>query len=120
MHGENLRNIMETHARGPRGRCALISYGQVNSIYTLIRGYCSSVSSTKGVLIQIGAVSMSQKRARALRDLLARYCNPHLQRLKIKTQKSVCQNLIMGQSYGLRRIFLPAFPILDFPNMAIS
>jgi hypothetical protein len=26
----------------------------------------------------------------------------------------------MGQSYGHRRIFLPAFPILDFPNMAIS
>ena len=36
--------------------------------------------STKGVKVQIGAVSMSQKLARALRDLLARYRNPHLQR----------------------------------------
>jgi hypothetical protein len=54
-----------------------------------------------------------------LRDLLARHRDPHLQHLKIKTQKFVCQNSIMGQSYGLRRIFLPAFPILDFPNMAL-
>jgi hypothetical protein len=52
--------------------------------------------------------------ARALRDLRARYRDPNLQRLTIKMQKSVCQNFIMGQSYGLRRIFLPAFPILDF------
>jgi hypothetical protein len=55
---------------------------------------------------------MCQYRARALRDSLARYRNPHLQRVTIKTQKSVCQNLIMGQSYGPRRIFLPAGPLL--------
>jgi hypothetical protein len=57
---------------------------------------------------------MCQKRARALRDLLARYRNPHLQRPTLYTQKSVCQNLIMRQSYGRCKIFLPAFLILDF------
>jgi hypothetical protein len=34
-------------------------------------------------------------------------------------QKSICQNLIMRQSYEPRRIFLPAFICLDFSNMAI-
>jgi hypothetical protein len=38
----------------------------------------------------------------------------------IKTQKSVCQNLIMQKCNGSRRIILPAFTCLDFPNMAIS
>ena len=47
-----------------------------------------------------------------MRDLLARYRNPHLQRLTIKKQKFVCQNLIMGQSYGHCKIFLPAKAIL--------
>ena len=75
---------------------------------------------TKGKKEKIGTVSMCQKRARALRNLLARYRNPHLQRLTIKLQKSFCQNLIMGQSYKLCKSFLPAFPILDFPNMAVS
>ena len=36
------------------------------------------------------------------------------------TRKTLCQNSIMGQSYGHRGIFLPAFICLDFPNMAIS
>jgi hypothetical protein len=75
---------------------------------------------TKGKQLKIGAAGFCQKLARALRDLLARYRNPHLQRLTIKTQKPVCQNLIMRQSYGRCKIFLPAFPILDFSNMAIS
>ena len=35
----------------------------------------------KGVKIKIDTVSMCQMLARALRDLLARYCDPHLQRL---------------------------------------
>jgi hypothetical protein len=35
-------------------------------------------------------------------------------------KKSVCQNIIMGPSYGDFRIFLPAFICSDFPNMAIS
>ena len=63
---------------------------------------------------------MCQQRARALRDLLARHRNPHLQRPTVQMKKSVCQNSIMGQSHGLYKIFLPAFTILDFPNMAIS
>jgi hypothetical protein len=42
---------------------------------------------------------------RALRDLLARYCNPHLQRTTINRQKSVYQNLSMGKSYEPRKIF---------------
>ena len=37
---------------------------------------------------------------RALRDLLARHRNPHLQCPPIKTKQFVCQNSIMGQSYG--------------------
>ena len=48
-----------------------------------------------------------------MRDLLARYRNPHLQRPTIKIQKFVCQNSVMQQSYGLRSIFLLAFPLLD-------
>ena len=52
--------------------------------------------------------------ARALRDLLARYRDPHLQRLTFYLQKSVCQNLIMRQSYGRWKIFLPIILILDF------
>ena len=48
-----------------------------------------------------------------MRDLLARYHDPYLQRSTIKSQKSVCQNLFMGQSYGPCRIFLPAFLLLD-------
>jgi hypothetical protein len=44
----------------------------------------------------------------------------NLQRPTINTQKSVCQNLIMGQSYEPRRTFLPAFTCLDFPNMVVS
>ena len=53
---------------------------------------------------------MCQKLARTLRDLLARYHrDPHLQRPTLYMQKFVCQNLVMGQSYGPRRIFLPAF-----------
>ena len=55
-----------------------------------------------------------------IRDSLARYRDPHLQRPTFYIQKSVCQNLVMGQSYGSCRIFLPAFICLDFPNMAIS
>ena len=44
---------------------------------------------------------------------------PELRR--VNTQKSVCQNLIMEQSYyEPRRIFLQANTCLDFPNMAIS
>jgi hypothetical protein len=35
--------------------------------------------------------------------VLARYHNPHMQRPTINTQKSVCQNVIMGQSYEPRR-----------------
>jgi hypothetical protein len=54
------------------------------------------------------------------RDLFAQYLDPHIQRPTLYTQQTVCQNSIMGQSYGPRRIFLPAFPILDFPNVAIS
>jgi hypothetical protein len=57
--------------------------------------------------------------ARALRDLLARRCDPHSQRPTIKMQKSACQNLTMVQSYEPRKILLPAFICLDFPNMAI-
>jgi hypothetical protein len=63
---------------------------------------------------------MCQYLARALRDFLARHRDPHLQRPTINRKKSVGQNLIMKQSYGRRRIFLPAFICLDFPNMAIS
>ena len=63
---------------------------------------------------------MSQKLARALRDLLARYRDPHLQRPTLYMQKSVCQNLVMGQSYGRCQIFLPAISISRFSNMAIS
>jgi hypothetical protein len=37
--------------------------------------------------------------ARALRDSLARYRDPHLQRPTINPQKFVCQNLITGQNY---------------------
>ena len=36
-----------------------------------------------------------------LRDLLARYLNPDLQRPIINTQKIVCQILIIGQSYDI-------------------
>jgi hypothetical protein len=69
---------------------------------------------TKGKLKIIDPVSMCQKRARALRDLLARYRNSHLQRLTFYGQKSVCQNLIMRQSYGRCKIFLPDILRLDF------
>ena len=55
-----------------------------------------------------------------LRDLLARYRDSDLQRPTFYMQKSVCQNLVMGQSYGPRRILSPAITCLDFPNMAIS
>jgi hypothetical protein len=53
--------------------------------------------------------------ARALRDLLARYRDPHLQRptiRTIKTKKTIRHNSIMGQCYESRRIFLPAGPLL--------
>ena len=48
-------------------------------------------------------------RACELRDSLAQYRAPHLQRSTINVQKSVCQNLIMGQSYEPRRIFCHRF-----------
>jgi hypothetical protein len=62
-------------------------------IHTLVSQLCVSHSCmccttntavvlvVKGVWFQIEYVSRCQKRARALRDLLARYRNPHLQRL---------------------------------------
>jgi hypothetical protein len=59
---------------------------------------------------------MCQKLARALRDLLARYRNPHLQRPTLYPQQTVCQNSIMKQSYGPPRIFLLAFLRLDSPK----
>jgi len=40
-----------------------------------------------------------------LRDLLARYFNPHLQRTTINTQKSAYQNLSIGRSYERHKIF---------------
>jgi hypothetical protein len=49
-----------------------------------------------------------------------RHRDLHLQRPTINKQKSVFQNLIMKLSYGPRKIFLPAFICLGFPNMAIS
>jgi hypothetical protein len=55
-----------------------------------------------------------------MRDILARYHNTHLQRPTIKTQKSVCQNLTMQQSYGSRKIFLPAFLMSRFSNTKFS
>jgi hypothetical protein len=55
-----------------------------------------------------------------MRNLLARYYNPDLQRPTINQQNYVCQNLSMGHTYEHRRIFLPAFICLDSPNMAIS
>jgi hypothetical protein len=58
--------------------------------------------------------------ARASRDPPARFHNPDLQRPTIKKLKFVPQNPHMKQSYFPRRIFLPAFICLDFPNMAIS
>ena len=75
----------------------------------------------KGVLLNIDQRSMCQKLARALRDLLARYRNPHLQRPTLLMQKSVCQNLVMVRSYGPRSIFLPALfvwivQIWPYPN----
>jgi hypothetical protein len=69
---------------------------------------------TKDEQKQNDNVSICQKRARAPRDLPARYRNLHLQRPTVWTQKIVRQNSIMGRSYGLHRIFLPAFLILDF------
>jgi hypothetical protein len=44
------------------------------------------------------------------RDTAIRICSVP----RLKMQKWVCQNLIMGQSYGPRRIFLPAITCLDF------
>ena len=44
-----------------------------------------------------------------MRDLLARYRDPHLQRTTLYLQKFFCQNLVMGQSYVPCKIFLPAF-----------
>jgi hypothetical protein len=44
--------------------------------------------------------------------------NPHLQHPTINMQKSVCQNLIMGQSYESCIIFLPASLMSRFSNMA--
>ena len=61
---------------------------------------------------------MRRSLARALRDSLARYRDPHLQRPTINTQKSVYQNLIMGQSYESHIIFLPALLMSRFSNMA--
>jgi hypothetical protein len=52
-------------------------------------------------------------RARALLTLLGRHHDPSL-RPTVNTQKSVCENLIMGQSYEPRKIFLPAGPLLIF------
>jgi hypothetical protein len=52
--------------------------------------------------------------AHALRDLLARYRDPHLQCPTIKTQKYILRNLIMQRSYGLCRIFFPAGSLLIF------
>ena len=40
----------------------------------------SAVVATKDKQLKIDTVSMCQMLARALRDLLARYCDPHLQR----------------------------------------
>ena len=57
---------------------------------------------------------MCQKLARALRDLLALYHDPQLQRPTLYMQNPLSQNSIMGQSYGFRRIFLLAFICLDF------
>ena len=51
-----------------------------------------------------------------MRDSLVRYRDPHFQRPTLYMQQTVCQNFTMGQSYGPRRILLPAFPILDFPK----
>jgi hypothetical protein len=42
--------------------------------------YDTAVLVTKDVLVKIDHVSMCQLHARALRDLLARYRNSHLQR----------------------------------------
>jgi hypothetical protein len=60
-----------------------------------------AISCTKGKELKIEHAGLCQQLARALRDLLARYRDLHLQRLTIRTPKSVYQNLIMGQSYGL-------------------
>jgi hypothetical protein len=58
---------------------------------------------------------------RAARDLLARYRDPHPQRLTINKKKTVCQNVIMEQSYGPRKIFFAGRTTFEFrPNMAIS
>jgi len=63
---------------------------------------------------------MCQYRARVLRDLLARYRDPHLQRPTLYTQQTVRQNFTIGQSYGPRRIFFQIQSIILVPNMAIS
>ena len=57
---------------------------------------------------------MSKKLARALCDLLARYRDPHLPSPTLYMQKFVCQNLVMGQSYGRCQIILPAITCLPF------
>ena len=57
--------------------------------------------------------------AHAFRESLARYRDSHMQRPTINTQKSVCQNLIMGQTYEPLRIFSPAFSMSRFSNLAI-
>ena len=49
---------------------------------------------------------MCQQLARALRDSLARYHDLHLQRpIMVTRKKPVCQNLVVGQSYGLYNYF---------------
>jgi hypothetical protein len=55
--------------------------------------------------------------ARTLCDLLARYRDPHLQRPTISNQKSICPNKIMQESYGPRRIFLPAGSFYFCPTL---
>ena len=60
--------------------------------------------------------------ARALRDLLALYRDPHLHRPTINMQKSSCQNLTMGQSYSCasQNIFAGWITFDFWPNMALS
>jgi hypothetical protein len=71
-------------------------------------------SRSKGKLLNFGYESMRQYLARASRDSLRRGRDPHMQRPTINTQKYVCRNLIMGQSYEPRRKLSPQILRLIF------
>ena len=62
---------------------------------------------------------MRQYLSCASRESLARCRDLHMQRPTINLQNPFFQNLITGQRYEPRIIYLPASTCLDFPNMAI-